>query len=61
MTESLTFPALFDLPVTVDMRTAAAALGISSNTAYRLAVSDSFLALALACVSARVTASRRSS
>ena len=42
MTESLTFPELFDLPVTVDMRTAAAALGISVDTAYRLALRGSF-------------------
>ena len=42
MTESLTFPELFNLPVTIDMRTAAAALGISINTAYRLALSDNF-------------------
>lgn len=33
---SLTFTEMFDLPVTVDMRTAARALGICSATAYRL-------------------------
>ncbi|OLT47856.1 hypothetical protein BJF85_14615 [Saccharomonospora sp. CUA-673] len=33
----LTFPELFNLPATVDMHTAACALGICVNTAYRLA------------------------
>ena len=42
MTDSLTFPELFDLPVTVDMKTAAAALGISMTTAYRLAQQGAF-------------------
>ncbi|MEU5425276.1 helix-turn-helix domain-containing protein [Streptomyces olivoreticuli] len=33
---TLTFPELFRLPVTVDLRTAARALGMSLGTAYRL-------------------------
>jgi helix-turn-helix protein len=36
MTRALAFPELFELPVVVDMGTAAHALGISRNTAYRL-------------------------
>ncbi|MFE7660443.1 MULTISPECIES: helix-turn-helix transcriptional regulator [Streptomyces] len=32
----LTFTEVFDLPVTVDLRTAARALGICTQTAYRL-------------------------
>jgi len=33
---TLTFPELFQLPVTVDLQTAARALGMSTGTAYRL-------------------------
>lgn len=38
----LTFPELFALPVTVDLTTAARALGISKNTAYRLIRRNAF-------------------
>jgi hypothetical protein len=38
----LTFPELFALPVTVDLTTAARALGISKNTAYRLISRNAF-------------------
>jgi hypothetical protein len=34
---ALTFPELFDLPVVLDLATAARAIGVSLNTAYRLA------------------------
>jgi hypothetical protein len=34
---TLTFPELFELPTTVDMATAARAIGVSLGTAYRLA------------------------
>ncbi|TGB05617.1 helix-turn-helix domain-containing protein [Streptomyces sp. MZ04] len=39
---TLTFPELFCLPVTVDLRTAARALGISVATARRLLQRDAF-------------------
>lgn len=32
----MTFPELFKLPATVDLETAASALGVSVNTAYKL-------------------------
>lgn len=38
----LTFPELFQLPVTVDMATAAKAFGFSLTTAYRLAKLERF-------------------
>lgn len=38
----LTFPELFALPVTVDLTTAARALGISLKTAYRLIARNAF-------------------
>ncbi|GGP36775.1 DNA-binding protein [Streptomyces abikoensis] len=38
----LTFPEIFALPVTTNLRTAAAAFGISMSTAYRLAGRGSF-------------------
>ncbi|KND32845.1 helix-turn-helix domain-containing protein [Streptomyces acidiscabies] len=38
----LNFTEMFDLPVTVDLRTAARALGICSKTAYRLIREDEF-------------------
>jgi hypothetical protein len=40
--ETMTFPELFALPVTVDLATAARALGISMTTAYRLTGRDAF-------------------
>ncbi|MFJ3646673.1 helix-turn-helix domain-containing protein [Streptomyces murinus] len=36
------FTEMFDLPVAVDLRTAARALGIGSTTAYRLISKDEF-------------------
>lgn len=39
---TMTFPELFRLPATVDMRTAARALGIHVNTAYKLVGRDAF-------------------
>ncbi|MEV6777473.1 helix-turn-helix domain-containing protein [Streptomyces syringium] len=38
----LSFTEMFDLPVAVDLRTAARALGICSTTAYRLIRKDEF-------------------
>ncbi|OKI08099.1 hypothetical protein A6A06_35200 [Streptomyces sp. CB02923] len=38
----LSFTEMFDLPVAVDLRTAARALGIASTTAYRLIREDEF-------------------
>ncbi|MFD5552641.1 helix-turn-helix domain-containing protein [Streptomyces sp. NPDC127068] len=38
----LSFTEMFDLPVAVDLRTAARALGIGSTTAYRLIHRDEF-------------------
>jgi hypothetical protein len=38
----LTFPELFDLPTVVDLRTAARAVGISINTAYKLVHAQRF-------------------
>ncbi|MBS2966493.1 helix-turn-helix domain-containing protein [Actinocrinis puniceicyclus] len=38
----MTFPELFALPVTVDLATAARALGISMTTAYRLTQRNAF-------------------
>lgn len=38
----LSFTEMFDLPVAVDLRTAARALGIGSTTAYRLIRQDEF-------------------
>lgn len=38
----LSFTEMFDLPVAVDLRTAARALGIASTTAYRLIREDDF-------------------
>ncbi|MDI3418716.1 helix-turn-helix domain-containing protein [Streptomyces luteolus] len=38
----LSFTEMFDLPVAVDLRTAARALGIGSTTAYRLIRRDEF-------------------
>ncbi|MBX7554865.1 helix-turn-helix domain-containing protein [Streptomyces sp. tea 10] len=38
----LSFTEMFDLPVAVDLRTAARALGICSTTAYRLIRNDEF-------------------
>ncbi len=38
----LTFPELFELPTVVDLRTAARAVGISINTAYKLVHSQRF-------------------
>ncbi|MEU0691796.1 helix-turn-helix domain-containing protein [Streptomyces uncialis] len=38
----LSFTEMFDLPVAVDLRTAARALGIGSTTAYRLIREDEF-------------------
>ncbi|KAB7844429.1 helix-turn-helix domain-containing protein [Streptomyces mobaraensis] len=43
----LSFTEMFDLPVTVDLRTAARALGIASTTAYRLIRDDEFPCLVL--------------
>lgn len=40
--DTMTFPELFALPVTVDLATAARALGISMTTAYRLTGRDAF-------------------
>jgi hypothetical protein len=40
--ETMTFPELFRLPATIDMRTAAKALGIHVNTAYKLVRRDTF-------------------
>ena len=43
MTEArLTFPELFQLPTVVDLRTAARAVGVSTNTAYKLISRDRF-------------------
>lgn len=39
---ALTFPELFDLPVVFDLATAARAIGVSLNTAYRLAGAGRF-------------------
>ncbi|AUG76285.1 DNA-binding protein [Kitasatospora sp. MMS16-BH015] len=39
---ALTFPEIFNLPVSVDMRTAAGALGVCLNTAYRWAAEGTF-------------------
>ena len=39
---SMTFPELFQLPATVDLATAAKALGISAATAYKLLGRDEF-------------------
>jgi hypothetical protein len=39
---TLTFPELFRLPATVDLTTAAKALGIHVNTAYKLVRRDAF-------------------
>ena len=36
MTRGLTFPELFALPTVTDLRTAASAVGVSTNTAYKL-------------------------
>ncbi|MBO0884625.1 MAG: helix-turn-helix domain-containing protein, partial [Mycobacterium sp.] len=38
----MTFPELFQLPATVDLTTAAKALGIHVNTAYKLVRRDKF-------------------
>lgn len=38
----LTFPELFELPTVVDLRTAAKAVGISINTAYKLVHAERF-------------------
>ncbi|MBS2534368.1 hypothetical protein KGQ20_16480 [Catenulispora sp. NF23] len=38
----LTFPVLFDLPVSVDLKTAASAFGMCPGTAYRLIGVDRF-------------------
>lgn len=38
----LTFPEVFALPVTIDLRTAASAFGMSMSTAYRLAARGAF-------------------
>ncbi|MFJ6664246.1 helix-turn-helix domain-containing protein [Streptomyces sp. NPDC091383] len=38
----VSFTEMFDLPVAVDLRTAARALGIGSTTAYRLIGKDEF-------------------
>ncbi|MET9095312.1 helix-turn-helix domain-containing protein [Streptomyces cyaneofuscatus] len=38
----LSFTEMFELPVAVDLRTAARALGIASTTAYRLIREDEF-------------------
>ncbi|RLV09823.1 DNA-binding protein [Streptomyces griseocarneus] len=43
----LSFTEMFDLPVAVDLRTAARALGIGSTTAYRLIRKDEFPCLVL--------------
>lgn len=40
--DTMTFPELFALPVTVDLATAARALGISMTTAYRLTRRNAF-------------------
>jgi len=40
--DTMTFPELFALPVTVDLATAARALGISMTTAYRLTQRNAF-------------------
>jgi hypothetical protein len=40
--ETLTFPELFELPATVDLATAARAVGVSLATAYRLARQQAF-------------------
>lgn len=39
---TMTFPELFRLPATIDLTTAAKALGIHVNTAYKLARRDAF-------------------
>ncbi|WP_158895147.1 helix-turn-helix domain-containing protein [Amycolatopsis anabasis] len=39
---TLTFPELFQLPATVDLTTAADAMGISANTAYKLIKREEF-------------------
>lgn len=36
MNARLTFPELFALPTVVDLRTAARAIGVSTNTAYKM-------------------------
>jgi excisionase family DNA binding protein len=41
-TSALTFAEVFDLPLSVDLRTAARALGVCSQTAYRLIHRGSF-------------------
>jgi hypothetical protein len=41
-TQTLTFPELFCLPATVDLTTAAHAIGISLGTAYKLVHRDVF-------------------
>ncbi|WP_239335036.1 DNA-binding protein [Frankia sp. CiP3] len=38
----LTFPELFDLPTVVDLTTAARAVGVSINTAYKLVHAQQF-------------------
>lgn len=38
----MTFPELFQLPATVDLATAAHALGVHVNTAYKLVRRDAF-------------------
>lgn len=40
--QALTFPELFDMPVVLDLATAARAIGVSVNTAYRLAGAGRF-------------------
>ncbi|MFI0976529.1 helix-turn-helix domain-containing protein [Streptomyces sp. NPDC021093] len=45
--DRLSFTEMFDLPVAVDLRTAARALGICSTTAYRLIREDKFPCLVL--------------
>jgi excisionase family DNA binding protein len=45
--DRLSFTEMFDLPVAVDLSTAARALGICSTTAYRLIREDKFPCLVL--------------
>jgi hypothetical protein len=44
---TLTFPELFDLPSTVDLATAARAIGISVTTAYKLVHRQAFPCIVL--------------